>query len=51
MLDLDSLQMLGQLLPAVLIAVLYPSSGKLLARFLLDACFVERKLVNPLAEQ
>ena len=43
-LDLDPLQMLGQLLPAVLVAVLHAAGDELLARFLFDARLVERHL-------
>ena len=50
-LDLDPLQALGQLLPAVLVAVLDAPGDELLAGFFCDARFVERQLLDHLAEQ
>jgi hypothetical protein len=50
-LDLDPLQALGQLLAAVLVAVLRPPRDELLAGFVGDARLVERQLFDHLAEQ
>jgi len=50
-LDLDPLQLLGQLLPAMLVAVLDAPSGQRLARFFGNAGLVQRQLVHDLAEE
>ncbi len=50
-LDLDPFQVLGQLLPTVLVAVFRPAHHQRLARFLDNAGLVERKLLDGLAEE
>ena len=50
-LDLDPLQVLGQLLPAVLVAVFHPPGDELLARLLGNAGRIQRHLIDLLAEQ
>ena len=50
-LDLDPLQMLRQLLPTVLVAILNAPSDKLFARLIFDTCLIELVTVNALSKQ